>query len=532
VPQDVSESSHLRPAARVMLVVVALRDENPRRRFWYGAVAGLLAAAVALAVGELVAGLVRPESAPVSAVGSGLIKLAPEQVKDFAIRSFGSNDKTALVAGVLVVLAVLAAVLGVLADRRRWIGYSGIGLLGVVGVVAALTQAGAGGADVLPSLLGAAAGAGTLALLLRRSDEMEIAAGTERRRFLGFAAGSAVVAGLAGLGGRALQTDRFAASRSRAAVRIPRPASPAGPLPSGVDLKVPGTAPWRTGNAGFYRVDTALSVPQLTADTWRLQIHGKVDNPFSITYRELLEMPLIERDITLCCVSNPVGGSYIGNARWIGAPLRDILRRAGVHDGANQVVSRSSDGMTIGTPTAVLTDGRDAMLAVAMNGEPLPVDHGFPVRMVVPGLYGYVSACKWIVDIELTTFAAYDAYWVPRGYSAQAPVKTESRIDTPRDGANPKAGAIQIAGVAWAQHRGISKVEVQVDGGPWQQARLAAVPSADTWRQWVRTWQATPGDHTLRVRATDATGATQPARQTPVYPNGATGYHEIRVTVG
>ena len=502
------------------------------RRIWYGALAGLLAAAVALGVAELVAGFVRPEAAPVQAVGSGLINLSPEPVKNFAIRTFGSNDKTALIIGVLVVLALIAAALGVLALRRLWYGVVGIAVFGVIGVFAALAQAGGGVSDAVPSVLGACAGMGALALMLRPRGDVEDGLADGRRRFIGWAIGSAVVAGLSAVVGQQLLGERFAASRSRATVKIPTPASPAPAVPSGADLKVPGLSPWRTPAADFYRVDTALTIPQVDATSWQLRIHGKVDKPLTIRYGELLKMPLIERDITLCCVSNPVGGEYIGNARWVGARLADILHRVGIHDGADQIVSRSVDGMTIGTPTATVLDGRDAMLAVAMNGEPLPVEHGFPVRMIVPGLYGYVSACKWITDMELTTFAAYDAYWVPRGWSARGPIKTESRIDTPRDGRKLAAGTVQVAGVAWAQHKGVAKVEVQVDEQPWQPAKLAASATADTWVQWVYGWRATAGSHRLRVRATDKTGYTQTGMAADVAPDGATGWHTVVVTVG
>ncbi|GAA4200873.1 sulfite oxidase [Actinocatenispora rupis] len=497
-----------------------------------GAVAGVLAGAVALGVAELAAAFVRPESAPVEAVGAGVVRLTPAAVKDFAIRTFGAYDKTALIVGILVLLVPIAALLGMLAARRRWIGMLGFAAFGLLGVVAAAVQPDAGPLDPVPSLVGAVVGLGTLGLLLRTPDPEITPEGYERRRFLALAGASVAAAALAGYGGRALQKARFAADRSRAAVRIPRAASPAPPVPAGADLRLPGLSPWRTGDADFYRVDTALTLPQVAAETWRLTVHGRVDHPVTLTYEELLKRPLIERDITLCCVSNPVGGPYIGNARWTGVRLADLLREAGVHPDADQIVSRSADGMTIGTPTAVVLDGRDAMLAVAMNGVPLPIKHGFPVRMLVPGLYGYVSACKWLVDLELTTFADYDAYWVPRGYSAQAPVKTESRIDTPRDGARRPAGRVAVAGVAWAQHKGISRVEVRVDDGPWRPARLAPVPTADTWRQWVYDWDATPGDHVLRVRATDSTGYTQTGAQADVAPNGATGWHSASVTVG
>ena len=197
--------------------------------------------------------------------------------------------------------------------------------------------------------------------------------------------------------------------------------------------------------------------------------------------------------------------------------------------GADQLVARSVDGFTVGTPTAALLDGRDAMLAVAMNGEPLPISHGFPVRVVVPGLYGYVSATKWVIDMELTTFAAYDAYWVVRGWAQQAPIKTESRIDVPRGSVSP--GQRDIAGVAWAQHTGIEAVEVQIDDGAWTEAELAPQDTTDTWRQWRLAWDATPGDHRIAVRATDRTGVVQTPTLAEPFPDGATGYHTVSVAV-
>ena len=282
----------------------------------------------------------------------------------------------------------------------------------------------------------------------------------------------------------------------------------------------------------FYRIDTALVVPQVAPDGWTLKIHGRVRNPITLTYAEAGQsVPVIERYVTLACVSNEVGGALISTSRFLGVPLKPLLDEAGPLDGADQVVSRSVDGFTAGTPTAALLDGRDAMLAVGMNGEPLPIEHGFPVRMVVPGLYGYVSATKWLAEIELSSFADFDAYWIRRGWSQQAPIKTESRIDTPQDGSSVKPGSVTIAGVAWAQHRGISKVEIQVDGGPWQSAKLAAVPSVDTWRQWALAWTAAPGKHRLTVRATDNGGETQTDALSPPDPNGATGWHSVDVTV-
>ena len=324
---------------------------------------------------------------------------------------------------------------------------------------------------------------------------------------------------------------RRMAVASRASVHLPAPARPAPALPAGARLRAPGLSPFFTPNNEFYRVDTALFVPQLRVEDWRLRIHGMVDRVLDLRFDELIARPLIERDITLNCVSNPVGGPYVGNARWIGVPLKPLLEEAGVAEGATQILSRSSDGMTIGTPTATALDGRDAMLAIGMNGEPLPFEHGFPVRMLVPGLYGYESAIKWIVDIELTTLAAAHAYWVERGWAQVASIKTASRIDTPGSGAQVAPGDVTVAGVAWAQHRGISGVEVSVDGGSWMEAKLSAEDSVDTWRQWIWVWRATGGDHVLRVRAIDGDGNVQPGASSPPFPSGATGWDETAVTV-
>ncbi|WP_433127265.1 molybdopterin-dependent oxidoreductase [Micromonospora sp. CA-240977] len=351
-----------------------------------------------------------------------------------------------------------------------------------------------------------------------------------RRRFL---TGSGVLLGaalVAGLGGRWL-AGRRGVSAARDAIRLPAPVAPAPAVPAGADLALTQLAPFVTPNFGFYRIDTALVVPQVDPDTWRLRIHGRVGTERTYSYADLLARPLVERYVTLACVSNEVGGDLIGNARWLGVPLRELLDEVDPEDDADQVVGRSVDGWTCGTPTAALRDGRDALLAVGMNGEPLPVEHGFPVRMVVPGLYGYVSACKWVTELELTRFADFDAYWVPRGWSAQGPIKTQSRIDAPRSRNRLTTGPVTVAGVAWAQHRGISRVEVRVDGGDWQQAELAPTVSVDTWVQWSWRWDATPGEHRLQVRATDATGDTQTERTQDVAPDGATGWHTVTVTV-
>ena len=350
----------------------------------------------------------------------------------------------------------------------------------------------------------------------------------DRRKFLVACGVTSVAAAAAGVGGELLISKRFRVNPS--VVKLTPPVVKPRPLPKDTALNIPGLSPFYTPNAEFYRVDTSLIVPQVSPASWQLRIHGMVDNPMTITFDELMKLPMIEHDVTLTCVSEAVGGGYIGNARWQGTLLADLLKEAGVQNGADQIVMRDVNGMNLGVAVDPVMDGRASLLAVGMNGQPLPQAHGFPVRVVVPGLYGYVSACKWVVDMELTTFGAFNAYWVQRGWSQRAPIKTESRIDVPKAGSSLPAGRVTIAGVAWAQHRGIEAVEVSVDG-TWYQAKLASQDTIDTWRQWYYVWPATPGPHTLKVRATDKTGYTQTAKTQGVEPNGATGYHTVTVTV-
>ncbi len=351
-----------------------------------------------------------------------------------------------------------------------------------------------------------------------------------RRRFLITSGAAAAAAAFGTLAGRNLTNEHNIAA-ARAAIRFPRPAVPAPPLPAGSNLNISGLSSFITPDDSFYRVDTALLAPQVDPATWQLRIHGMVQREITITFADLLRRPLIENYVTLTCVSNPVGGPYAGNARWLGASLADLIRQAGPLASADQLLSTSIDGFTVGTPLQIVLDGRDALLAVAMNGTALPVVHGFPVRMVVPGLYGYVSATKWVTDIEVTTFASAVAYWAQHGWSQQGPIKTESRIDVPVYGASLAPGRAPVAGVAWAQHKGIAAVEVRVNGGSWHEARLAAVPGIDTWRQWVWEWQAAPGNYLIEARATDQTGYTQTAVQAQPPPNGASGYPSAQVTV-
>ncbi|MFE3475781.1 MULTISPECIES: molybdopterin-dependent oxidoreductase [unclassified Streptomyces] len=507
------------------------------------ALSGLLAGFAALTVAELVSAAVRPEASPVTAVGGAAVDRTPAGVKDWAIRTFGESDKLVLQLGIVATLALFAVAVGLLALRHRRTGSAAVLAFGAVGAAAALSRPDSTGfTDALPSLTGAVAGAVLLYVLVGRLTAPRAhpqgEGGWDRRGFLVAAAAAAAASTAAGALGRTLNSRGAQdAIASRDAVRLPAPASPAQPIPAGARLRVPGLSSFTTPNDRFYRVDTALVVPKVDANTWRLRLHGLgVREELEFTYRELLERPLIEREITLCCVSNEVGGPYIGHARWIGVRLADLLKEAGVKSPsrggkADQIIARSVDGMTLGTPVEDVMDGRDAMLAVGMNGEPLPFTHGFPVRMLVPGLYGYVSACKWIEDIELTTFDAYDAYWVKRKWAREAPIKTQSRIDTPKPFGRPEAGTVMVAGVAWAQHRGIEKVEIRVDDGPWRPAQLAEQTTVDTWRQWSYPWRATPGGHTLTVRATDGTGQTQTEERTGTVPDGASGWHSVVVTV-
>jgi DMSO/TMAO reductase YedYZ molybdopterin-dependent catalytic subunit len=512
-----------------------------------GALAGILTGAVALGVAELAAAIIGPNSAPVIAVGETAINLTPIPVKDFAITHFGSHDKQALVAGILVMLAGFAVLIGVLAVRRIGYGLAGLAVFAGLGVTAALRLPGAGQIDVVPTLTGVTVAAGTLITLVRSIRPREprgrpalVADGViaepgdpgapGRRWFLAGAAGAAALAaGAGGVGDVLLR--RFSVASSRAQVRLPAAAVRAAAVPAGTDLGIAGLTPFFTSNASFYRVDTDLVLPQVAPETWTLRIDGMVDREIEISFAELLRMPLTETDITLVCVSNQVGGTYAGNARWLGASLPALLRRAGVRAGADQVLSAATDGMTISTPLTTIMHGRPALLAIGMNGQPLPIAHGFPARMVVPGLYGYTSATKWVTRLTVTTFAAQRAYWTQRGYAAVAPIHTESRIDVPKPLAQVSAGQVTVAGVAWAPATGIAAVEVSVDNGAWHPARLAAADGLDTWRQWVWTWDAAPGLHTLQVRATDKAGVSQPSRRAQVFPSGATGWDSVVVTV-
>ncbi|MGL4339044.1 MAG: molybdopterin-dependent oxidoreductase [Rhodoglobus sp.] len=541
---------------------------SPRRITLWAAATGVLAAIVVLAVAEVGAALLAiPVSSPLFAVGSLIIDLAPAWLKNVVIALFGTGDKVALLVCLGILILILAVAIGVLHYRRpRW-GVIALLGVGVIAGLAVVSRLGSAPLWVLPTLAGVLAGIVVLratATRLRRwlgtpevaavpaspvapsttsispavfvglTPTARTAADTtlSRRRFVVLLGATAVGATVIGLGARALNAGRSAVNTVREALRLPSPTTPAPSIPAGAALDIPGISPLISANDSFYRIDTALQVPVIDAASWTLKITGMVDTELEIGFDELLALPLTEHTVTLMCVSNEVGGDLVGNATWLGYPIRELLARAGPKSGADMVLSTSSDGFTAGTPLDVLLEeDRQSLLAVGMNGVPLPLEHGFPVRMVVPGLYGYVSATKWLVELKVTTFAADMGYWTPRGWSALGPVKTASRIDVPASGARVLSGSVMIAGVAWAQHRGVEGVEVRVDDGAWQPATLAAAISVDTWRQWFFEWDAPSGNHTIAVRATGAPNDTQREKRVPVAPNGSEGYHTVTITV-
>ena len=490
-----------------------------------------VAAIVAVGAGELAAGLVQAWRSPVEAVAASVIDRSPQALTRFGIRTFGTNDKLALVIGILLILATAAPLLGLASRRRPAPALLAFAALGALGALASLD----GGTpwSAVPSVAAALAGA-TVVLLARgvaRSARPAGGVSTINRRELLAGAGALATFGLVmAAGGRALGS-RFSAAASRAGLILPRarqplPAPPGGAAFEGID----GLAPLYTPNDRFYRIDTALTIPQVPAEEWRLRVHGMVEEPYELDFDELVGLGLVEADVTLTCVSNRLGGDLVGNARWLGVPLAVLLDRAGVDPDADQIVGRSVDGYTCGFPLEAARD-RTCLVAVGMNGEPLPLQHGFPARLVTAGLYGYVSATKWLAEVELTRFDRFDQYWVPRGYAERAPIKTMARIDVPRSGQILESGDAVIAGVAWAQTRGIAKVEVSIDDGPFQEAELAAALGEDTWRQWRLPWTATAGSHRLVVRATDGDGRLQTEERAEPLPDGASGWQSLLVTV-
>ncbi len=507
------------------------------------AVAGAVAAGAALAAGELAASVRAPLPGPVYAVANRVVDNAPGWFVAFGKNVFGLADKPALVAGTTLLAVAIGAGLGLASRHSPRPAQVGIGAFGLLGMAAVAGDARGGwlGAVVV-NAVAVTVGWAVLTLLHRRAlpparlVDTPVNPAVTRRSFLtaaGVAGAATVLAGAAAGQLRARSAARTARDSvtlapGAGADEVAAAVAEAGTSPV---TSTPGISPLITPNGDFYLIDTALLRPQVDPANWTLRITGMVDRELTFTHDDLLARATTVAPVTLSCVSNEVGGKLVGNAVWQGVPLVDLLDEAGVRPGASQVASRSVDGWTCGFPTEAAYDGRTALVAVGMNGEALPLEHGFPARLVVSGLYGYVSATKWLSEIELTTFESFDGYWIPRGWAKLGPVKTQSRIDTPRRGADVVAGEVAVAGVAWAPHTGIAKVEVQVDEGPWQEATLGDALGPDAWRQWVLPWAATPGRHNLRVRATDASGATQTDVQVPPLPDGATGWHTVPVTV-
>lgn len=517
------------------------------------AVAGTVSAGVALGVGELVSAMSGGGASLVSAVGTEFIDRFAASLKDVAVALFGTNDKTALVVGIVVTSLLLGAAIGVLASRRFWFGAVGFAAFGALGCWAYWRDPfGSTGWGLLSALSAAMAGLGALALLLRvlapaRRTGSDVADGvasgsdvvaaprarqdprhTPRRTFLISTAMLSAGAVSSAVLGRRLRSDG-AAESARRRITIARPSS-SRPVPAD-SFDVSGLTPYVTPNRAFYRIDTALTIPQIDPAGWQLDISGLVDRPYSLSYDDLLALDAVAEPVTLQCVSNEVGGNLVGNAVWQGVPLAELLARAQPHTDATQIVGRSIDRFTAGFPGELANDGRVALVAYAMNGEPLPVRHGFPARLIVAGLYGYVSATKWLQEIELTTWDSFDGYWISRGWSKEGPIKTASRIDVPAGDGAITAGPTPIAGVAWAPTRGISAVELRIDESGWQPCELGEVASENTWVQWRHHWDAPPGDHVISVRAIDSHGNIQTGEVASPAPDGATGWHSRRVRV-
>ena len=508
---------------------------------WWARFAGAVAGLVGLAVADLAAWLIAPTSSVVPAVGELIIGLLPASLVNWGKDTLGTADKPVLLIMIFAGVLVLAALAGQLELRRRYAGAPIFVGLAVIAVAALAAAADVQVIGYLTVLIGLFLGYLALHTMINRLRDWRVKSGahggdamnaetTGRRRFLGLTLLLGAAATVTAVASRVLLNAAGAVSDARSRFPLPRATKAAEPVPPGADLDVRGLSPYQTPNADFYRIDTALQIPLIDPAAWSLTITGMVENEITINYADLVAKPLVEHYTTLTCVSNEVGGDLAGNALWLGYPIRQLLADAKPLPGADMVLSTSDDGWTAGTPLTALTDpDREALLAIGMNGEPLPIEHGFPVRMVVPGLYGYVSATKWVKSLKVTTFDQDEGYWTPLGWAALGPIKIASRIDVPRR--SVQAGTVVVAGVAWAQHVGIAGVQVQVDGGQWQQADLAETTGPDTWRQWRFSWPATEGTHELAVRATDAKGNLQTAAEAPPAPDGATGYHKIKVKV-
>ena len=540
------------PNPRLRIIVMNRRHRDRRRA--RGAAAGIAAALLLFGSAELLARAVGPPAAPLLALGQTLIPLAPAAVIGPVIDLLGHNDKPVLIACTGLAALAFGGLLGSLAHGRTRLAMMLLTIAGLVPVTAVLLQPDARPADAVPTLVGLVLGLIAFRLLLRpplrkspltggpahaagasaSTGASASAAGgpvgqADRRQFLRLAgligaAGAAAVA--AGQTVASLVQDAGAAV---ARLVLPEPARKAAAIPASASIDVDGVVPFVTDRTDFYRIDTVLAPPSIEPAEWSLRIHGLVDNEVTLTMDDVLDLPLEEHHITLTCVSNPVGGDLVGTATWLGYPIRALLGRARPRREADMVLSHSFDGFTASTPLPALTDDRDALLAVGMNGGPLPPEHGFPARLVVPGLYGFVSATKWVTELEVTRFDEKTAYWTDRGWDASAPILVASRIEVPKPLATVSAGDLRAGGTAWAQRSGIERVEVRLDDGDWTEATLAEEVTIDTWRQWRADFsEVEPGSHTLTVRATDKDGNVQTAKRRDSIPNSATGHHHIQ----
>jgi len=504
------------------------------RRSW--ATAGLLTGLAGLATSYLTASILNVREAPVVAVGELVIRITPGNLAERAIGLVGQWDKPLLIAGVVLGSIAVFVAAGLLGRRHVWLGTLAFTVLGAVAVAAVLTNPVDTQSGLIPVVVGYATwlvAFGWLSAMLRRPARAGVpsqptADSVSRRGFLIRAGVVTLVATGAAVGGRVWGAGARKVEQVRKLIRLDGVSMPK--IPKGARIGLSGVTAWQTPDEEFYRIDTALAVPTIDPQEWTLRIHGLVEREIELTYQDLLDRQKTEMWVTINCVSNPVGGTLIGNAWWSGVRVADLLELAGPIEGADAVLQTSEDGWTCSTPLAALQDARNALLAVAMNGAPLPIDHGFPVRTIVPGLYGYVSACKWVVDMRVTRFDKVAAYWTERGWSEQGPVKMSSRIDVPASGDTVTAGELRVGGVAWAQYTGIEGVEVSLDGGPWVPAEIAHVPTNDTWVQWAATLQVAEGDHEVAVRATDKLGAVQTGEVQDVVPDGATGWHSVDFT--
>jgi DMSO/TMAO reductase YedYZ molybdopterin-dependent catalytic subunit len=518
------------------------RDERDAERAtrWWTRLAGAVAGLAGIGIATLAAWLVAPAGSPVPAVGELIINLLPASLVNFGKEVLGFADKPVLLAMIVAAILIICGLAGELEWRRRFAGAALFAVVAVLGLIGVGTQPDVTFAAYVPTIIGLLLAYVILSILISQlhkwrtpqtAEKTAEAQSAARRNFLGWTIVVGGAGAVAAITGQLLVSASTAVNTAREKLKLPTPRKPPAVAPPGADLHIDGLTPYVTANEDFYRIDTALQVPVVDPATWSLRITGMVQNPIQINYAELTAKPLVEHMTTLTCVSNEVGGDLAGNALWLGYPVRELLAEAKPLAGADMVLSKSHDGWTASTPLSALTDPhREALLAIGMNGEPLPIEHGFPVRMVVPGLYGFVSATKWVTSLRVTTYAEEQAYWTPLGWSPKGPIKLASRIDVPRK-STVDAGMIVVAGVAWAQHTGISAVEVQVDQGAWLPAQLAETVGPDTWRQWKYEWPAISGTHTLTVRATDASGQLQTAQYAPSMPDGATGYHSIRVKV-